>query len=200
MRTRAIASAVCGLALLSPATLADPLGDLTKAGSDACFRRAYDAAHLTKNPRQQVTIMVAWINANPQHSGNLGLAITRRSDPQVLFLAGDCNWSEGDHAWMKSYRKKGGAGCVTLAVPDVFEASSAEEGGGVLLDPAADGRTLMVHLDDEQIMVRRADRARKISVKLGADDRVFMLRRTETKDCDFVKEALTTPEPRARQR
>ena len=61
------------------------------------------------------------------------------------------------------------------------DVSSAEEGGGVVLDPAADGKTMMVHLDDGQVMVKRANRGRKISVKFGADDRVFLLRRTDAK-------------------
>jgi hypothetical protein len=164
------------------------------------FRRDYDAAHLQKNPRQQATSMVVWLAGRPSgHSGNVGLAATRRGDPQPLFLAGSCDWGD-DQSWMKSYKKKGGAGCVTLAVPDVFESSSAEEGGGVILDPTADGKTLMVHVDDIQSMVTRADRGRKITVKFGADDRVFMLRRTDAKACDFVKDAVTTPEPGVRQR
>ena len=34
-----------------------------------------------------------------------------------------------------------GAGCMMSARPDVFEASSAEEGGGVILDRGKDGKT-----------------------------------------------------------
>ena len=48
--------------------LADPFSDLTKNGSDACFRRDYDAAHLKKNPRQQVTSMTVWIKGDAERS------------------------------------------------------------------------------------------------------------------------------------
>ena len=46
-------------------------------------------------------------------------------------------------------------------------------------------------------MVKRANRGKPCHVKLGADDRVFLLRRTDVKDCEFVKEAVTTLEPGA---
>ena len=84
---------------------------------------------------------------------------------------------------------------MTLAVPDVFpNVSSAEEGGGIILDPAPDGRTMMVHLDDAQVMVKRARRGDAMNIKLGADDRVFRLARTDLLTCDFVKDAVTTME------
>ena len=41
--------------LVSSAATANPFDDLTKGGQDVCFRRVYDAAHLKKHPRQQVT-------------------------------------------------------------------------------------------------------------------------------------------------
>ena len=200
MRMRNVVAAVLGLVLVSPAA-ADPFGDLTKNGSDACFRRVYDAAHLQKIPRQQVTSMTVWIKGGPagasSRGGNVGLALTRRGDPQPLFLSGDCSWGnfKGPPSWMPSFRKSAGAGCVTLAVPDVFpNVSSAEEGGGIILDPAPDGRTMMVHLDDAQVMVKRARRGDALSTKFGADDRVFRLARTDFLTCDFVKDAVTTME------
>ena len=136
---------------------ANPFDDLTKDGNDACFQRVYDAAHLKKNPRQQSTSMTVWIAGKPDAmpSGNTGLALTRRGDPQPLFLAGGCEWGNfnGPPDWMPSFTKKVGAGCVTLAVPDVFvDVSSAEEGGSVLLDPATDGRR------PDQSMSTRANR------------------------------------------
>jgi hypothetical protein len=181
---------------------ADPFGDLTKTG--ACFHRAYDAAHLKKNPRQLTTTMTVWIKSEAEDGragiGNFGLSVTRRGDSVPLFMSGGCQWGE-DHSWMPSYKKKGGAGCVTSAVPDVFpDVSSAEEGGGVVFDPVPGGQTLMVHMDDSQSMVRRADRARKISVRFGPDDRVFLLRRADAQACAAVKDAITTMEPRKRPR
>jgi hypothetical protein len=188
---------------LSPQASADPFNDLTKGGGDACFQRVYDAAHLAKNPRQHVTSMTLWINGSPKASGNVALALTRRNDPQAVFLAAGCDWEEykpGQKSWMTIFKKRAGAGCITLAVPDVFEASSAEEGGGVILDPTPDGKSLTVYLDDSQSMVKRANRAKPVSLELGADDRVFLLRRTDLKNCTAAKEAITEPEPGVKRR
>jgi len=202
MRFQTIVAALLAVVVSAQNVWADPFSDLTKSGRDACFRRSYDAAHLRKNPRQQTTSLVVWITGDTDQSGtNVGLAAVRRGDPQALFISAACEWEvyKGERrSWMELYKKKAGAGCVTLAVPDVFDSSSAEEGGGVLLDPAADGKTLMVYLDEYQTMVKRADRGRKISIMFGADDRIFLLRRIDAKECNFVKEALTAPEPGAR--
>src|SRR5262245_41758484 len=197
MRRHAIAAGLVGL-LTANHVAANPFDDLTKNG-DACFHRSYDAAHLAKNPRQLTTSMTVWVTTiDSMRSGNVGLGVTRRGETAPLFLAAGCDWGD-DQSWMKSYQKKGGAGCVTLAVPDVFrDVSSAEEGGGVVLDPAPGGKTMLVHMDDRQSMVRRANRGRKISVLFGADDRVFMLRRADSKQCESVKDAVTTLEPKER--
>jgi hypothetical protein len=204
MRIRAVGSLLIA-AFIAPAALADPMSDLTKDGNDVCFRRDYEAAHLKKNPRQQVTSMTVLVmGSGDMRGGNTGLALTRRSDPQPIFLSGDCSWGnfEGPPVhWMPSFTKKIGAGCVTLAVPDVFpESSSAEEGGGVILDPAPDGKTMVVHLDDSPSMVTRARRWKPVPLKLGRDDRVFLLRRADLKACDFVRDAITTMEPPLKDR
>jgi hypothetical protein len=199
-----IAAAFLATVLAASAASADPMSDLTKDGNGVCFRRVYEAAHLKKNPRQQVTSMTVWIAGKDEMaSGNTGLALTRRGDAEPVFLSGDCDWQElkNVESWMPSYRKKAGAGCVTSAVPDVFpESSSAEEGGPVILDPAPDGKTMIVHLDDSPSMVKRASRWKVVPLMLGREDRVFLLRRTAVKDCDFVKEAVTTKEPPSQER
>jgi hypothetical protein len=199
-----IASALVAVVLVPAAASADPFSDLTKDDNGACFSRVYDASHLKKNPRQQTTSMTVWIaGKDDMKSGNTGLALTRRNDAQPLFLSGACEWDnfKSPPEWMPSFTKKVGAGCITLAVPDVFpDASSAKEGGPVILDPSADGKTLIVHLDDGPSLVTRAQRWKVVPLKLSRDDRVFLLRRTAVKDCDFVKEAVTTPEPKTRQR
>ena len=81
------------------------------------------------------------------------------------------------------------------ARPDVFDSVSAQEGGDLILDRGKDRDTLMVYLDDSLIMVKRANRGKLIGMKFGADDRVFLLRRADLKDCATVEEAVTTPEP-----
>jgi hypothetical protein len=204
MRAR-LSLAVSLILALSSHASANPLDDLTKGGGDVCFHRVYDPEHLAKNPRQETTSMTLWITGTPIASGNAGLALTRRQDPSPVYLAASCDWEEykpgqSQKSWMESYKKQAGAGCITLAVPDVFEASSAEEGNGVLLDPAPDGRTVTVHLQDPQTMVKRSNRARKLTIKLGKDDRIFLLRRTDLRHCARTKEAVTTPEPGVKRR
>ena len=60
-----------------------------------------------------------------------------------------------------------------------------------MLDRGKDRDTMIVYLDDSLTMVQRADRAKQLDVRFGKDDRVFMLRRSGTKDCEFVKRALS---------
>ena len=78
------------------------------------------------------------------------------------------------------------------ARPDVFELGRArEEGGFLMLDRGKDRDTLMVYLDDSLTMVKRANRGKQLDVRFGDDDRVFMLRRSDAKDCEFVERALS---------
>ena len=66
------------------------------------------------------------------------------------------------------------------------------------LGPKARGgatASLMVYLDDGQLMFKRANRDNSLDINFGADDRVFMLGRAPAKDCQFVEEAVTTSEP-----
>jgi hypothetical protein len=52
----------------------------------------------------------------------------------------------------------------------------------------------MVHLDDAQVLVKRALRGTKIPIKFGTEDRVFRLTPVEVSACDGVKDAVTTME------
>ena len=123
-----------------------------------------------------------------------------------MFAQGGCSWDEGvnrdvqDRPLIKNFKKTVGISCMMLARPDVFDVSSAEEGGYLILDPGKDKDTLMVYLDTGLTMVKRADRAKHIDVNFGADDRVFMLHRSDAKDCAAVEDAVTTPEPNAPRR
>jgi len=154
--------------------------------------------------------MTVWMKYEPIPGGGSGialgvsLAIVQRGDPAALFSQGGCEWSgtanrdTSNHRLIKTYPKEAGAVCLQSARPDVFESVSAEEGGSLILDPR-DRETLMVYLDDRLTLVRRADRARQCSVKFGPEDRVFMLARADAKECEAVKEAVTTAERRTAQ-
>jgi hypothetical protein len=58
----------------------------------------------------------------------------------------------------------------------------------------------MVYLNDSLTMVKRVNRNKLLNTKFGTDDRVFLLRRTDMKDCAVVIEAVTEPEPGVRRR
>lgn len=200
----------------APATrAASPLDDLivSTPGNSACFTRVYDADHLRKNPKQTTTSMTVWLVYDKAYGNppvlappGLGIAISRRGDSEPLFAQGGCAWDEGvnrdtsDRRMIKEFKKEAGIGCMMLAQPDVFDVSSAEEGGYLILDPGKDKDTLMVYLDAGFSMVKRADRAKHLDIEFGSDDRVFMLHRADAKDCKAVEDAVTTPEPGAGRR
>jgi len=197
------------IAFAGPALAATPLDDLIKpeANTSACFSRVYDAAHLRQHPRQATTTITVWLryeNMSGDARGlvlDLGLAISRRGDPLPYFAQGECFWDAAANRdtsgqrMIKSLNKDEAAVCTMSAQPDVFEASSAEEGGVVLLDRGKDRNTLMVYLDEGQTLVKRATRGQQEYLRFGADDRVFLLRRTDIKNCAAVENAVTEPEP-----
>jgi uncharacterized hydantoinase/oxoprolinase family protein len=132
---------------------------------------------------------------------DLGIGIVQRGDNTPVFAQGDCIWDEHANVntsarrMIKELHKDEAAVCMTSAQPDVFESTSAEEGGYLLLDRGKNNDTLMVYLPDSMTMVKRAARGKHLSIKFGPDDRVFMLRRSNLKDCAAVEDAVTTPEP-----
>jgi hypothetical protein len=210
MRRAKVALASMALLLTVASAAATPLDDLIARapGNGACFSRAYDAAHLRKNPKQTTTSIAVWLsydraNGNPPvlTPPGLGITIRQRGDSEPWFAQGGCDWDEGvnrdvqDRPLIKNFKKTVGISCTMLARPDVFDVSSAEEGGLMILDRGKDKDTLTVYLDNGLAMVKRADRARDSFIKFGADDRVFVLHRSDAKDCAGVVDAVSTPEP-----
>lgn len=197
------------LALSSIAQAATPFDALLDPieGKSACFTRVYDDSHLRQHPKQKTTAMTVWLRYVPIGGGTPGvvlavsLGIIQRGDPNALYSDGGCNWDPranrdtSNNRLIKTYSKEAGMVCLQSAEPDVFEATSAEEGGALILDRGKDRDTLMVYLDDSLTMVKRANRQDHLDMQFDADDRVFMLRRTDTKNCATVEEAVTTPEP-----
>jgi len=200
--------AIALLVLASSAALAaTPLDDLIKPEPDAaaCFIRVYDAAHLRAHPKQKITAMTVQLRYGPPGGGtpsvvlSVSLGIVQRGDPDALYSDGGCDWEANrdtsDRRLIKTYPKEEGFVCMQSAQPDVFESTSAEEGGNLILDRGKDRDTLMVYLGDSLTLVKRAARRNHLFVRFGADDRVFMLRRTDMKDCSAVEDAVSTPEP-----
>jgi hypothetical protein len=195
------------LAALGVATAqaASPLDDLIapRAGTSACFTRAYDADHLRKNPKQTTISMAVRLSYDKEQGTppalilGLGLGISRKGVAQPLFAQGGCAWNAGvnldtsDRRMIKEFKKDTGGGCMMSARPDVFDTLSAEEGGYLIVDRGKDKDTLMLYLQDYLMMVKQADRAKPSSIDFGGADRVFLLRRAAAKECDFVERALT---------
>jgi hypothetical protein len=189
------------------ALAATPLDDLVKpaGGSAACFTRVYDAAHLRAHAKQKITAMTVLLRYRPAGGGtapvalSVSLGIVQRGDPDALYSDGGCDWEANrdtsDRRLIKNYPKEAGMVCLQSAQPDVFDATSAEEGGNLILDRGKERDTLMVYLDDSLTMVKRAARRTHLFTKFGSDDRVFMLRRADMKACAAIEDAVSTPEP-----
>jgi len=209
LRSQAFFVLTMSVLVLSPAFAETPLDDLIKPelNSAACFTRVYDAAHLQAHPKQKITAMTLWMKYEnfggtpPVMALAIALAVKQRGDPAALYSQGGCDYQKtgnrdtSDNVLIKTYPKEAGFVCMQSARPDVFDAVSAQEGGELIIDRGKDRDTLMVYLDDSLTMVKRANRGKLIGVKFGADDRVFLLRRTDIKNCAAVEEAVTAPEP-----
>jgi hypothetical protein len=202
------AFAACVASIFLSHAQASPLDQLVaeKLGASACFTRIYDDAHLRANPKQKTTFIAVSLKYEKLQGAagmalSSGLAIRRRSETEALFSQGSCFWDAkanrdtSNHRMVSAYKKDDGAVCTQSARPDVFESLSAEEGGYFIIDRGKDNNTMMVYLDDGLAMVKRLDRDNAISIDFGKDDQVFMLRRASAKDCEFLEEAVTTPEP-----
>jgi hypothetical protein len=201
----------CSALLAGEAQAASPLDDLIppKEGASACFVRSYDEAHLRAHPKQRITFIAAWMlyEKAPDASGpilNFAFAIKRRGERDALFSQGGCVWDAlasrdtSNRRMIPAFKGDEGAICNQSARPDVFDVVSAEEGGDFIIDRGKDKNTLMMYLDTGLSMVKRAKRDDVLSIDFGPDDRVFMLRRADARECAFIEEAVTTPEPAAR--
>jgi hypothetical protein len=213
MNRIAIAIVACVAVTSFGKAAASPLDDLIepRAGATACFTRAYDDAHLRANPKQTTTFIAAWmkyekIAGSEMNALDFAFAIRRRGEVDALFSQGGCAWDKlanrdtSNNRLIGAFKKDEGAVCTTSARPDVFESLSAEEGGNLIIDRGKDNNTLMMYLDDSLLMVKRFNRDNALDITFGGDDRVFMLRRAPAKDCEFLEEAVTTPEPGVQDR
>ena len=211
MTLRPLALSALVMSVLAPpmAFAETPLDELIRPelNNAACFTRVYDAAHLQTHPKQKTTAMTVWMKYEnmggdpPVMALAIALAVKQRGDPAAMYSQGGCDYQKtgnrdtSDNVLIKTYPKEAGFVCMQSARPDVFDTVSAQEGGDLILDRGKNPDTLMVYLDDSLIMVKRANRGRLIGMKFGADDGVFLLRRTDMKGCAAVEEAVTTPEP-----
>jgi hypothetical protein len=213
MKRIALATAIA----LAPfaASAATPFDNVIEPveGKEACFTRVYKPDHLKAHPKQQTQTITVWMKYEkavpnePALALHVSIGLTQRGDRAALFSQGGCDWvAKGANRdiqgkpVIKTFKKDAGAVCLMSARPDVFDSLSAEEGGAVVLDAGKDRNTMMVYLDDGLSMVKRANRAKQLSIEFGAEDRVFMLQRVEPESCTDVEDAVMTPEPGVKRR
>ncbi len=187
-----------GLAILAlsifaslPALAQNPVPQLfPQSQGQLCFVRQYDAAHLKKLPGQKVTrILASVVKEKPSSEGVwLRMRLQLRGENRPVDVAAGCSWDERanvDTAGKRvfsTYRKNEGFVCIAT-----FTRESAEEAGPVLFDIPADGKALLLHLDDEiGLWVETNPDKKRKRLKLGKDDRVFRLDRTGDSECSAL--------------
>jgi hypothetical protein len=174
-----LSATVALLAFANSARAAEPLagrlfGDAVGAEkSYACFVRRYDAAHLAKHPRQQVSAMKLLVTAETDpESKTLGysfkLAVRFRGRTETFQSGGGCSRGEGNET--------GQLGCGVDC-----------DGGGIDLMLAKDDQSVLLKTERARIWRDDADDEEQHLPQLGAaDDRAFKLRRASLDACEML--------------
>ena len=171
----------------------DPLSRAVprREGASACFTRNYDGAHLKAHPRQVTqSVMLSLRYEQRYHTVRIALLQKGRSAP--LYVVGGCGWSDkanlgvDDKPLVKEFKATSGLDCHAYAGID-----SDEEGGDFPIDFAADGKALTLYLVDQTSAWSGPNQKKKtISMRLGKDDLVFRLERTDAAACRSMETAL----------
>jgi hypothetical protein len=172
------------------ALASDPLSRLLKSDTDRlCFRRDYDAVHLKRHPKQVTQAVLLSFDKG----GDVYIMLRQRGEEH--YIAASCEWSRkagydtSGRLMIKAFKGPEGHDCIVTV-----SASSAEEGGYVLLDSAADGSALTLHVQSPTTArVGLRGKARAYNFKLGRDDLNFWLTRTDAAACRDMDRALREP-------
>jgi len=139
----------------------------------ACFVRRYDAAHLAQHPKQKVAAMKLLVTAEqePQdkttnYSFRLGVQYRHRTGN--FDSSGYCNHAIAEDAG-KDIRFECGVDC---------------EGGGINVALSKDDKSAIIRLDHITVWNRtKPDDEAGEALSAGADDKIFRVDRTDTRDC-----------------
>lgn len=108
------------------------------------------------------------------------------------YITAGCDWSENRNVQghpIQAFKKAAGYDCIVIISPE-----SAREEGVVVIDPARDGQSLMLYVDDPVVVLNGlAKDADASSFKLGREDRQFQLTRTDTALCKPMEDVLELP-------
>jgi hypothetical protein len=139
----------------------------------ACFVRRYDADHLARHPKQKVAAMKLLVSAEYQeddkalhYSFRLGFKYRHRSGD--FDSSGFCG-----HAFAEENSGEVRFGCGVDC-----------EGGGVGVALSKDDRSAIVRLERVRVWQNnKPDDDADESLVAGADDKIFRLDRTDTRNC-----------------
>jgi hypothetical protein len=162
-------------------------------GRSACFTRTYDAAHLKRIPRQKTQSITLSLRFEQESNTHIVRIMLRQKDrPTPLHVVGGCNWSDEANLGvdgkplMKEFTKASGLDChVSTGL------NSDEESGDFPIDLPEDGKSLTAYLFDRIAAWTSTDQRKKtVSARLGSEDLIFRLDRTDTAACHAMERAL----------
>lgn len=186
-----------GLAATAAPVLADPLDDLLAANRGfACFDRAYDAAHLAKNPDQKTRSIRLLLTEYPSIDG-ASIRVSIRDKDGERHIVGECSWSDEPamgaqgEPFIDTYKAGAGLLCHAYASSD---GASAEEGGDFVAELRSPDR-IILHLAEGLAGWPSYDTGAEAAFfDFGVDDRVFRIDRTEGRLCEEMDTHLPSAE------
>jgi hypothetical protein len=169
----------------------DPMSGLLSSNSDSlCFSRTYSAAHLARHPRQLTQAVMLSFRQDA-----IRIMLRQKQSSQPMYVVSSCQWSERagvnteGKRMIAAFRGTAGFDCIVMVTR-----MSAEEGGYVLIDPAPDAQSLVLHIDSSVTAQHGLDTDASLSgLKLGNEDREFKLARTTPAECKPMEDALEGP-------
>jgi len=194
----AVAALAAGLFVYSHTTQAqdDPRDKLMprKDGVSACFRRDYDAAHLKANPAQatQSILLSLQYEGGNFEGAYVRVMMKRKESAAPYYMMGGCDWAEHKTLNAQAARILGAArlqrgfDCIMLE-----DSSSARESGSIDINFSADARTAVAVFEPDIAAWRGMDQSRYApNLKLGREDIVFRLTRTDEKACRAMEQGI----------
>ena len=162
-------------------------------GRSACFTRSYDAAHLKRIPRQKTQSITLSLRFEQESNTHIVRIMLRQKDrPTPLHIVGGCDWSDKANLGvdgkplMQEFTKTSGLDChVSTGL------NSDEESGDFPIDLPEGGDSLTAYLFDRIAAWSGTDQRKKtIDLRLGKDDLIFRLDRTDAAACHAMEQAL----------
>jgi hypothetical protein len=195
MQIRFIAGLATSLCFAAPDASAEramsPLSGLVSSKSDSlCFGRTYSDAHLARHPGQLTQAVMLSFRQDA-----IRIMLRQKQSRQPMYVVSSCEWSERagvdteGKRMIAAFRGSAGFDCIVMVTR-----MSAEEGGYVLIDPALDAKSLVLHIDSPVNAKRGLDKDGSLSdLKLGNEDREFKLMRTKPAECKPMEDTLEGP-------